>query len=344
MRKVVISFTDTSLKNAGSKAVIDINSILSKAGFEVWNIQADFNSKFSKLNYLLTKLHRKFNLKTLANVEEVVIQYPLSSILNKIIINKIRKYSNAKIILIIHDLEALRVERGNSSKSAKEIELLNDCDGLVVHNISMKNWLIKEKINKPMSIIGLFDYLNPQPINNSFEYKGTICFAGNIDKSKFLKKINLTNHKLELFGVTKTKDFQNSIIYKGSYLPDQLPKHLTQNFGLVWDGNSTFTCDGIYGEYMRFNNPHKTSLYISSGIPVIIWDKAALAPVIKKYHIGLTVKSLDSLDEILDNVSQEEYKKMKQNTVQLAQKLREGVNTIDSINKLEGILNLKVKK
>ena len=47
------------------------------------------------------------------------------------------------------------------------------------------------------------------------------------------------------------------------------------SFGLVWDGISVETCAGVYGEYLKVNNPHKTSLYLASGIPVIIWKEAA---------------------------------------------------------------------
>ena len=29
------------------------------------------------------------------------------------------------------------------------------------------------------------------------------------------------------------------------------------SFGLVWDGTSKDTCIGGFGEYLKFNNPHK---------------------------------------------------------------------------------------
>lgn len=340
MKKIVVTFTDISLKDAGSKAVIDINEILRRKGFDIWNIKANFNSKLSKVNYLLNRLPRKFSVRNLSAVDEVIIQYPLSSILNKKIIKEVRKNSNAKIILIIHDLEALRVNSKNTKRKKREIKLLNSCDGLIVHNVFMKNWLIQHKVSKPMAVIGLFDYLNPQVVDDNFKYDGTVCFAGNIEKSKFLRKIRLTKHELDLYGVTKDKRFPKSVIYKGSHSPDQLPKYLTQNFGLVWDGNSVNTCDGIYGEYMRFNNPHKVSLYISSGIPVIIWDEAALAQIIRQYHLGITIKSLNNLDQILDNVTPEEYANMKKNTILFAHRLRCGANTIACVNKVENLLKL----
>ena len=63
--------------------------------------------------------------------------------------------------------------------------------------------------------------------------------------------------------------------------------NLFGSFGLVWDGMSSETCKGSFGEYLRINNPHKTSLYLASGIPVIIWSKAALAEFIEKNKCGI---------------------------------------------------------
>ena len=60
---------------------------------------------------------------------------------------------------------------------------------------------------------------------------------------------------------------------------------MDQNFGLVWDGTSLDGCNGRYGEYLKFNNPHKTSLYLSCGIPVIIWKEAALADFVEEHKV-----------------------------------------------------------
>ena len=56
----------------------------------------------------------------------------------------------------------------------------------------------------------------------------------------------------------------------GSFLPDELPSALEGSFGLVWDGDSSKTCSGVFGEYLRYNNSHKASLYLASGFPIIV--------------------------------------------------------------------------
>ena len=61
------------------------------------------------------------------------------------------------------------------------------------------------------------------------------------------------------------------IVYQGEFSADELPAHLKGQFGLIWDGSSVNTCEGNFGEYLRYNNPHKISLYLACGLPVIIW-------------------------------------------------------------------------
>mgnify|MGYP007079152982 FL=1 len=64
---------------------------------------------------------------------------------------------------------------------------------------------------------------------------------------------------------------------KGFVRSDELIATAEGDFGLVWDGFSVDACTGNFGEYLKYNNPHKTSLYIRCELPVIIWDQAALS-------------------------------------------------------------------
>lgn len=63
------------------------------------------------------------------------------------------------------------------------------------------------------------------------------------------------------------------MIWHGSFKPEESPEHLQG----VWDGDSVDTCAGNTGAYLRYNNPHKTSLYLACGMPVIVWKEAAIA-------------------------------------------------------------------
>ncbi|MBT8943652.1 galactofuranosyltransferase, partial [Lactobacillus delbrueckii subsp. bulgaricus] len=82
---------------------------------------------------------------------------------------------------------------------------------------------------------------------------------------------------------------------------------LNSGFGLIWYGSSIETCDGAFGNYLRYNDPHKLSLYLASALPVIIWSQAAEASFIIDNNLGLTIDSLNDLPKVLNKVTKEEY-------------------------------------
>ena len=105
---------------------------------------------------------------------------------------------------------------------------------------------------------------------------------------------------------------------------DEIPSKLTRGFGLVWDGDSLDGCRGQSGQYLRYNNPHKLSLYLSSGLPVVIWTGAAEAGFVREHGVGLCVDSLNDLEEIFRNMTKEEYDALCDNVQRLSGKLRKG--------------------
>ena len=110
------------------------------------------------------------------------------------------------------------------------------------------------------------------------------------------------------------------------------------DFGLIWDGSELKTNGGVYGEYTKFNSPHKASLYLSSGIPVIVWDKAGIAPFIRKNNLGITVESIEKLDDILGEISSSDYMEMKTNAENYALRIRKGKNVITAVKDCEKLL------
>ena len=89
-----------------------------------------------------------------------------------------------------------------------------------------------------------------------------------------------------------------------------LPEKLEGSFGLVWDGASLDACEGRQGEYLRYNNPHKLSLYMAAGLPVILWRQSALADFVEQSGVGLLTDSLQDLDGLIRSVSPARYDRM----------------------------------
>ena len=65
-------------------------------------------------------------------------------------------------------------------------------------------------------------------------------------------------------------------------------------------------------------------MYVVAGLPIIIWDKAAEAGLVKQLKIGLTVASLAELPDVLSKVDEKKYEELRQNVVRLAQKMSTG--------------------
>ena len=235
----------------------------------------------------------------------------------------------------IHDLESLRL--GVYKGVGHNYELVNTADNqvlryfdkIICHNDYMKKYLIEKGFEEDKLVsLEIFDYLTDAQMND--QVTDGLAIAGNLSKGKStyiyeLLKTN-PNYKLNLFGPNfdKSVELGEKIEYFGSFKPEVLPGELRGKFGLVWDGESLETCSGNTGNYLRYNNPHKTSLYLASGIPVIIWKEAAIAKFIEENNAGVVVGSLLEIENILNNISEEEYVRIKKNAEKIGAKLREG--------------------
>ncbi|MGX5377024.1 sugar transferase [Ligilactobacillus sp. LYQ135] len=309
-------------KHAGPKAKADINKFLGDAGWKILDLDLPIK-RFPKLMYRFFKLPKLFKNK---NIDNIVFQYPMYSVfLTKSIIKAVRKQTNANLIFVIHDYEAIRKYKGDQKFFKNEVEIFNSVDCLIVHSEAMKQKMQEAGITTKMVILGVFDYYNPQPMIENQQYDHSICFAGNLEKSSFLTQLSLTKSHAYLFGMDPAEHYPQNVTYEGLYQAEELPKHIKGNFGLVWDGSSLNGDGGIYADYQHYNAPHKTSLYLSSGMPVIVWKKAAISKFVVNHQVGIAVDDLNNLDEILNEISQDEFLQLQKNAHQLGEKLRNGM-------------------
>lgn len=314
----ILAWHDSEKNTGGVKAKNDTVHFLSEKGMRV------IETPTSKLQKVLASLFARKKLSQFSG--NLLIQYPSGNdVMRNLWLKAALQNSNLRVILLVHDLEVLRFhnDKNHLNERKREIQFLNQACGLIVLNDRMKDLLIKEGITIPMVSLDIWDYDNPQPFNKKFQYNKTICYAGNLIKSEFLSKLS-SKYNLYVFGPNSNSAFSSSIVYEGEYSPQELPKHLNYNFGLIWDGNSVDSCEGSYGQYLRYNDPHKTSLYLSTGLPIIVWKDAAIAEFIEKNKVGKTISNLDDLDQLLDSISEEEFIQMKKNAFMIGKKMREG--------------------
>lgn len=224
-----------------------------------------------------------------------------------------------RIVPLIHDIDELR--GGGGSDSVR----LATCDMVISHNPQMTKYLSKYMSQDKIKDIKIFDYLVSSDVEHrdvTDKQRGVI-YAGNLSRHK-CSFIYTEGCDFTLFGVNyENKDNPK---YLGSF-DAQSPEKINlpgMQFGLIWDGDSVETCSGAFGDYLKFNNPHKTSLYLSMELPVFIWDKAALADFIVDNRIGYAVGSIKEMQEIVGSMTIETYKQISENTKIISQKIRTG--------------------
>lgn len=125
-------------------------------------------------------------------------------------------------------------------------------------------------------------------------------------------------------------------VYKGTVEPDLLPSVIEGDFGLIWEGEyQIHSADN----YTRVNNPHKMSMYIVAGLPIIAWKDSAAGYFIEKHHLGVTISSLDEIDAKLTDVSSQEYTEMVNNCLSIRNSLIAGEHVRQAIQMLETFMN-----
>lgn len=335
MNKFYIEILTEKWNHAGTKARSDLALFLEDS--QVINVKFDEEiSRIERILFLKLNIKRKLREAKLGDMVILSHRLFLGERYSKYLLEVIKKKKLHKV-LVIHDVESLR-QNFSKDQIDQEIKNINMFDVVISHNNNMTDWLIKNGVNTKIINLELFDYFNLSPLKNSFNKDKGVIFAGNLEKSLFLNNLADLSNKFSLYGPNPTSNYSENINYYGSFPPSELPELFEGSYGLIWDGESCDKCTGLSGEYLRFNNPHKTSLYLSCGLPVIIWREAALASFVEDNNIGICVSSLKEMDQKLSRISNEEYKSMKKNTLEIAQKVRSGFFIKEAIKKAESLL------
>lgn len=348
---------ETMTRTAWSKARDDVETICRELGWEEIPIISRLTGR-SNANVLgklrmHTAMRRvwKEQLSVLRGGDLVLLQIP--AINNCLFLGEILaglKRRGVTIVALIHDLEILRMgsDRRVSLRTRlrmwlEEKTVLAVCKKIIVHNEKMRKYLCELGIDQnKMICLGIFDYLTDCQIESAtdgcskFERKDTLIVAGNLhpDKAGYIYNLpNSVSVNINLYGVFYRESGQSNMHYKGSYLPEELPFKLEGGFGLVWDGTSSQTCTGVYGEYLRYNNPHKLSLYLASGIPIVIWNEAAMAQFVIENHVGIAVESITQAYERVSSMKEKEYYSICRNAENMGKRLHCGYYLKLALNK-----------
>ena len=338
---------------AGVKARDDIDEILiGQLGYAMLDYVTENTESRTLIDNVSGHVRKSRELekatKVLKHGDELAVQFPMlaDSIFHYHIFRKL-EHRGVKVTLIVHDLELFRVSKRSDVSIKKRIKnkieeknVLKYAGEIVVHNAYMRDALAAEGFSKEkMKLLQIFDYLIPGYDEKSYKLSEHIGFgkpviiAGALRRHKAGYAYDLPDgYHFNLYGIGYEGESRDNVHYFGVFPPEDLPFEIEGSFGLVWDGLEADTCSGVYGEYLKINNPHKTSLYLAAGIPVIIWSEAALADFIRENNCGITVNSLKEIPDKLKELSEQDYMSMKQNAGKTGERLREGYYTRQIFN------------
>lgn len=339
LKKVFISRNYKAQHSAAGKAKIDCEVILEKNGFKNIGLKRSTTTN-NVIGFFITLLSLLWGLIILSKNSILCVQYPTKKYYNFII--KIAKLKGCKVVTVIHDLRAHRKQK---MAVDTEIQSLNCSDIIISHNNRMTEWLKHNGLTSQTIDLNIFDYLCDTPRKSNTEeaefQKFKIVFAGVLEERKngFIYKLDELkeqSYEFNLYGIGYDEKAvsKNSIIqYQGVFPADEIVCKLEGDFGVVWDGISIDECAGSFGEYLKINNPHKTSMYLRAGLPILIWKEAAMANFVVENNVGIAVSSLKDISNTLASLSNSQYTEMKKNAENLSSRLGEGVFFSQAISK-----------
>lgn len=342
-----ISRNYKSLFNAAGKAKTDCEISLQNLGFKNLGFKQS-SIPSSAIGTVKNFFGITIALLSLPFKSTICTQYPNNKF-RKLILFFV-KLKRCKMITVVHDVRCLK---GRIKDVNKELSKIICSDVIIVHNESMKQWFLDQGTTIPIVVLGIFDYVaKEKPIQNKesvVKNKYNIAYAGGFGEGKnaYIFDFDILQNSryiLKLYGIgfdeskRKVAEEESVIFYQGAFPSDEIAYKIEADFGLVWDGISTEACSGDLGEYLKYNNPHKTSLYLLCGLPVIVWDKAAIASFIVDNNVGIAVSNLKDLNAILENLSVEDYKTMKHNVLTVQDKVMKGQFVESAVKKALEVL------
>ena len=323
-------------QTAGGKAPRDVCRILEKRGINTIEVHRADEDNANGAEWVIQRARDDWS-KVYEQIPEeavLILQEPFREKLNyrNECLIRLKKNKSVKIISIIHDIERIRI-MSSSSYMDKEYEFaLQLADVMIVHNEVMKNYVEKHGgLGKCIISLEIFDYLYDGMIGDNIRQNEGVVYAGSLEERKcpFVYELNdISSINFQLYGPDYSEPNNSidmgNVVYRGSFDADILPSVIRGGYGLIWDGDRLDTCAGGPGNYLKYNNPHKLSLYYVSGLPIVIWSQAAEALFVTENQTGIVIDSIYDLPNKLSNVTLEEYELMRSNATRIASRLRGG--------------------
>ncbi len=328
-RLCYISRNYRGVEGSGNKAKTDNEDTLEEMGAVNLGLHRTlYNNKVVK--FLLDLLGILLYCLRVRRNDIILLQYPVKKYFS--FICHMAHLRGAKVITLIHDLGSMRRKKLTVEK---EIDRLMHADYVIASNGVMQQWLKEHGYKNQLGALGLFDYrshtVHQESSTPREDNEHTLVYAGALAmrKNAFILQLPdvIKGYKLHIYGNRSglpTLKESPQLIFHNFMPADQFIESAEGDFGFVWDGDTIDSCTGNFGEYLRWNSPHKVSFYLRAGMPIIIWKEAALAGLIQSEGIGLCISSIEELNTLLPQVTSEQMNAMRARVRMVSDRLAHG--------------------
>ena len=263
-------------------------------------------------------------LAAVTSEDVVFIQSPVwnSTFFEKALMERIRLIApGAKMVVFVHDMPPLMWE-SERYLIPNYLELYNKADVIIFPTENaLRFWREQGLTVEKVLIQHMWDH--PVEVDTRIRptFSRTICFAGNPEKFTFVKEWKSREVQLAVTAAENSWTCEGNVKKLGWFQNDALLAHTlrsTGGFGLHW------TQDPYWMEYMKYNASYKLSLYLASGLPVIVPKEHPEKDYILRKNIGITVSSLEDAVAQIMRMTPETYAEMVQAVEQVGKILRDG--------------------
>ena len=322
-------------QGAGNKAKGDYEDILAQMGAHNLGLRRTYYKEY--IAAFLTDLAGIVTYALSVRKGDVVfLQYPTKKYFS--FMCRLARWRGANTMAFIHDLGAFSPKKLTVKQA---IPRLSNADYIIDANATMAEWLKSHGLKRPCHGMGLHDYLsNSETVDKPATFPPhRIVYAGSIEERKnmFLTKLSgvIRHGEIHVYGsnhIAALKSTRNLILHE-PMTPDNFIATAKGDFGLVWDGDSLTACTGDFGEYLRINTPHKASFYLRAGLPLIVWSRSALADIVDREGIGITVDRIDEIENHIESLTGQEIRKIRDNVKRVSQDLADGLSMRRAVEK-----------
>lgn len=303
--------------HGGSKATLDSYEIAKRAGWTEFDTTLN-DRGVRRLISFFAQLIRVFRVQ---RDSVFLVQLPAYGPANILLANIFVRFFQSKILL--HDIDRLKRPKAFST------EELYKYAGEIIYTGKLIDYLNVLAVEGKAAIrLEMWDYLvDPEFRFPKCSPDGLIIFAGNLAKDtvSWLYTPGISRPPLVLYGnrCDVSELGHRGDVYGGPFASAHPNFQHSVGWGLIWTGAKTGREDSSF-DYEMICQSHKFSLYMACGIPVIVWDRAYVADIVRHYECGILVSDLSEIESAVQKVTKGMHEKYRQSANMLGERVRRG--------------------